>query len=264
MCINIVGFGNDREEIREVLESVFIKYSKSNRDGFFVGDIKNHKITRTLDSKVALKEVKALNTTYAHMHLRYATAGLIDEKNIHGWKFGEYYVSHNGYYGYITSYLGDDNSDSYIMFSSLDYTSMDSLLNSINKLRNKIYGILFLTSRTNIVAVAVSKDMHIYKTRENVYFANVPLEISEIYYGGLEFDYPHTSINNEMLAFNIINNDLMLARKEKLSLHWRYYRRFGDELDVVYKDIDKDEDEYEYHLDSIDKKYRGDDYYDDY
>ena len=259
MCINIVGYGNDREEIREVLEAVFIKYSKSNRDGFFIGDIENHKITRTLDSKLALKEIKALNTRYAHMHLRYATAGMIDEKNIHGWNFNGWLVSHNGYYGYITSYIGyDDNSDSYIMFSSLDYTSVDNLLSSINKLRNKIYGVLFLTNKNNIVVVSVSKDMHVYKTRENVYFANVPLDISEIYYGGLEFDYPHAVINNEMLAFSIVNNDLLLIKKEKISLHWKYYRRFGDELDVVYKDIDKKDKD-------IDKdEFYRDDYYDDY
>jgi len=248
MCINVVAYGNDREEVREVLESVFIRYSKSNSGVFFVADIENHKITRTLDSKVALKEIKALNTRYVHMHLRYATAGIVDEKNIHGWNFNGWLVSHNGYYGEYGGIGKDDNSDSFIMFSSFDYSSVSNLLSSINKLRNKIYGVLFLTSKNGMVAVSVSKDMYIYKTRENVYFSNVPLDITEIYYGGLEFDYPHVRINNEILAFSIVN-DLILVRKEKLSLHWRYYDRFGGE--VVYKSLD-------------DKKYKGDYYDDDY
>jgi hypothetical protein len=184
---------------------------------------------------------------------------LIDEKNIHGWNFGGWLVSHNGYYGIAGGIGKDDNSDSFVMFSSFDYSSVSNLLNSINKLRNKIYGVLFLTSKNNIIAVSISKDMHIYKTRENVYFANVPLEISEIYYGGLEFDYPNTRIFNEILAFSIVNNDLMLTRKEKLSLHWRYYDRFGDE--VVYDNLEKYGKLKRYDSDKDD--YIGDDY-DDY
>ena len=236
MCINIVAIGRNREEIKDVIEETFIANKKANDDGFFIGDVQNNKIVRTLDEKEALKTIKSLNSTYIHMHMRAATSGKVDVANVHGWRFDKYLVSHNGYYGDRVYSKVDDNSDSFNMFSAIDYSSVEAIIQSINKIKDDIYGVIFMTSPSIIIAMGIDKAVRLYKTRENFYLANTDLDLTESFFG-LSFDVYNTSFIDGVLVFAIDGEDVKLVRKEKISVDKKYerYKYYtADEYDEDY------------------------------
>jgi len=226
MCINVVAIGKDRNEIRDVIEETFIANKKSNDDGFFVGDIANNKFIRTLDEKEALKTIKSLNSTYVHLHLRAATSGKVNVENVHGWRFEDYLVSHNGYYGEKTYSKIDDNSDSFNMFNDIDYSTIDTIIQSINKIKYNIYGVIFMTSPSTIIAAGIDKAVRVYKTKDNLYLANTDLDLTENFFG-LSFDVYNTSFIDGVLVFAVDGEDVKLVRKEKISVGEKYYKYHG-------------------------------------
>jgi len=156
---------------------------KTNKDGF--GIRVDDEIIRTTNNKNFLNYI--LSNSIAidrarliHVHFRLATFGLINDNNVHLWKIGGYYCSHNGVasgYGYNK----DGNADSYEFFKSTEDKIAKEDIKGMSKALSEINGIVFLTREDGrrIIAGSSGKPMKIYLFKNNtIVLANQDIKFS--------------------------------------------------------------------------------------
>ena len=105
MCFNMVIINRNNKELN-IIEEIVDTYSKVNIHGFSLWSynyVSNDEVlVRTLDYDEFIEKLrKVRNYSIIHVHLRYASSGIVSVDNVHMWKITNndkyYYVSHNGY-----------------------------------------------------------------------------------------------------------------------------------------------------------------------
>jgi len=229
----MVVFNPSGKRLPEVLVEVVRSEMRVNRHGFsFHAVIGDDVVLRTLDRGTYLNELKSITgkaPRLLHIHLRLASAGVINGENIHMWKVGRYHISHNGsvasfacadeHYLYQYPYRSrpnlqcDTKSDTLKLIESPEFIkAVDSLDSRPRELWNVLkrfgfYGVMFMTSKDEVVAVSVNKPLYIYATKHLLIFVNEPIEfVKPVKRFGFKLDLstvPYTSYRNVMIRYDI-------------------------------------------------------------
>jgi len=97
MCYTGVMLNPQGRRMPKSVYRKLINEMKANPHGFYLYSTKPPTRVRTIIYGEAVSTLKALRTAEnLHFHFRLATSGLIDDVNVHGWKVGDYYITHNG------------------------------------------------------------------------------------------------------------------------------------------------------------------------
>ena len=144
---------------------------RTNKDGF--GIRVDNEIVRTTNHNNFLHYILSNSMAIdrarlTHIHFRLATSGLKNDDNVHLWKIGGYYCSHNGIasgYGYNK----DGNADSYEFFKSIEDKIAKEDIKGISSALSDINGIVFLTREDGrrIIAGSSGKPMKMYLFKNN-------------------------------------------------------------------------------------------------
>jgi hypothetical protein len=219
----------------EVLVDIVKDEMRINKHGFsfhaVVGE--DDVVLRSLDAKKYLSELKNImekSPRLLHVHLRLASAGAVNEENIHMWKIGRYYISHNGsvlqfacdtepypyQYLYRSSRLpscGGVKSDTLQLIESSEFTSaLNSIDNKPKELwsvlqKHGLYGVMFMTSEHEVIAISARKPLYIYATKHLLIFVNEPIEIVKpVRRFGFTLSLntvPYTTFRNGMIRYDL-------------------------------------------------------------
>lgn len=169
---------NDRAKSLIVLNYVINSYDLGNNDGYFLQI--DSKIYKTMDIYAFLNYIKDNiktidNANVIQGHLRIATNSVVGKKGIHGFKFGDYYCSHNGImhdYSY--------GHDSKTFFSKCDKVKFKP--KAIAKLfaDNEGYGVFFAVNPTgNKFAFSKNKEITIHLINKHLLVMNSQNDIHE-------------------------------------------------------------------------------------
>ena len=123
MCFNMAILLSDEElfsEVKDDIIDVIADMSQFNSDGFsihYVGS--KSRVVRTLDLYSFIEEIEKIDKAkMIHVHLRARTSGDISIDNVHMWRVGDFYFSHNGFVlSYVYSVYKEHHrfSDSYML-----------------------------------------------------------------------------------------------------------------------------------------------------
>ncbi len=138
MCFTAIIINRNGEKLGALGWGVLMNtlhYAYSNPHGFAIR-VDDKVVMRTLDidkykNFIINSRSEIEDSMLVHVHYRYATSGRIDENNIHLWKVGRYYASHNGS---IPGYGNMEISDSLSWFleneEDIEKEDLDALANS--------------------------------------------------------------------------------------------------------------------------------------
>jgi hypothetical protein len=189
MCYTGVILNPEKARIPWAVAYNIISHLYTNSHGFYLYSASPDYYVRTLDLvfyKQLLLKVLNEGPRNAHLHFRLATSGLVDVNNVHGWKVGNYYVTHNGI---VTSYLAQKNNN---LSDTLWLIKQDKFSNYLLNeewgklydylLEKGFYGIMLLVKRgfKKVVAISVMKPIKYYKIDGVTYVLNEPLRQLDI------------------------------------------------------------------------------------
>jgi len=204
MCFNIVIYNPYRKNLSKVF-NVINKNTVWNSDGFSIWAPEIY--LRTLNLKEFLEiQSKAEKSEIVHIHFRKASAGAINHDNVHMWKIGDYYVSHNGFVGKYSQYPNlykyfhwYDNvfyvaseSDTYQlvheeMFKEFLEKKNWKELYSYLRVVEDFYGVMFLTNENEMIGIGMRKQIHVTYYKDILMFSNQSLPIKSIKKLGIRF-----------------------------------------------------------------------------
>jgi len=202
MCFNVVAL-NPRRGGLGFLVDVADWQARYNGNGYSLWAHSPDAYVRTLDYgefKAALRGV--LSAKIVHYHLRLASSGDISIENVHMWKVGDYYVSHNGFVSAYRGGLGDGPSDTYQLVMSdefreaveaRDWEYLGEVLKEVG-----FYGVMFLTSPESVVAVSLHKTVKVHDFGDVLVLSNKRLRKKYYRKWGFRFSRtpPSTSLMN--------------------------------------------------------------------
>lgn len=172
MCYTFTAY--KAEDLTDLLFEVIHNNTGFNRDGYgaiwckdevkvdLVKSMKLHDYFKQL--YMNFEEIK--KSRYFAIHLRAATHGTVDERNVHLWNFGGYYCAHNGILDCSTA----SDSDSYVFFRNIE----EDLFNEDYKgIKKKIeersgYGVFLMTNvaKDRIITISYGKTLYEYRDGE--------------------------------------------------------------------------------------------------
>ena len=251
MCFNMVVLNySPGRRLPEVLVDIVKDEMRINRHGFSFHAVmgEDDVVLRTLDPKKYLGELENLmkkSPRLLHIHLRLASAGAVNEENIHMWKVANYHVSHNGsvagfacaseplyQYLYRSSsrpHLPCSNakSDTRQLIESSDFVkaidSLDSKPKELWRVLTKygFYGVMFMTNKDEVIAISVRKPLYIYATKNTLIFVNEPIEIVKpVRRFGFTLNLntvPYTSYKNAMIRYDVARMKPLIFRPKTKS-----------------------------------------------
>jgi len=229
MCFNMVVFNPSGRKLPEVLVEVVKDQMRVNRHGFSFHAVigGDDLVLRTLNQGKFLNELKNVtekSPRLLHTHLRLASAGAVNDENIHMWRVGRYHISHNGSVALFAQYpselylyhlhqTGPVKSDTLQLIESPEFVEALNLLDSKPKELWKVlkkygfYGVMFMTSKDGVIAVSVNKPMYIYATKHLLFFVNEPIEfVKPVKRFGFRLSLdtvPYTSYRNVIIRYDI-------------------------------------------------------------
>jgi len=230
---------NKKNRQLDIIEKIVGIYKEVNNHGFSLWSynyVNNDEVlVRTLDYsefKEVLKNVK--NYNIVHIHLRYASSGLVSIDNVHMWRISNnskyYYVSHNGYvHKYCKHKYIIENGIVYIVNNDNSiYSDTYELVNNNAEFRELIFaekfrklsrllddvefhGVMFLTNPSDLIVISVGKEVHIYDygnvlIMSNSDFTEMLSEFNTTYKRyGFKFSrkIPHTALDNIIFKYDI-------------------------------------------------------------
>jgi hypothetical protein len=224
----MVVFNPSGVRLPEVLVEVVKDQMRVNRHGFsfhaVIGD--DDVVLRTLDRGTYLNELKNItekSPRLLHTHLRLASAGVINGENIHMWRVANRYISHNGSVALFAHYPSEPylyhlhQTDRPAKSDTLQLIESPEFINALNLLDSKprelwnvlkkygFYGVMFMTSKDEVVAVSVNKPLYIYATKHLLVFVNEPIEfVKPVKRFGFKLDLntvPYTSYRNVIIRY---------------------------------------------------------------
>jgi len=197
MCFNIVLINvykkTPKDNVIDKILSVIDYEAQLNHHGYSIHYVSYDReyVLRTLDYKKFRDELeKLLNTPFRliHIHLRLASAGSIDEQNVHMWKIGSYRVSHNGHvtaYGYryhyrmgesiqFISLTGDSDTKKLVDDPEFQKHLIEHNLEKLGTLLvNKgFWGVMFASSPNNLIMISKDKSIKVYYYKGLLMFVN--------------------------------------------------------------------------------------------
>jgi len=197
MCFNIVIINvykkTPKDNVIDKILSVIDYEAQLNHHGYSIHYVSYDReyVLRTLDYKKFREELeKLLNTPFRliHIHLRLASAGSIDEQNVHMWKVGDYRVSHNGHvssYGYryhyrigesiqLISLAGDSDTKKLVDDPEFQKHLIEHNLEKLGVLlMNKgFWGVMFASSPDNLIMISKEKSIKVYYYKGLLMFVN--------------------------------------------------------------------------------------------
>jgi len=230
VCFNTV-IVNPRKKRLQFLDGVLRAEMLSNRDGYGLW---------SYDPDVYARSVKmedfwrwweeARSARLIHVHFRAASSGSVDLDNVHMWRVGDYYVSHNGYvlefmdsyadWGLLWSrprgkrgrYLwwdedvvegavpkeggGHEDSDTLKLVRTYGFREAVEKrdLGELAKMLRctGFFGVMFLTKPTEVIAISKGKPLYVYDFSGILVLVNGELHHSIYSYRkyGIEFRTP--------------------------------------------------------------------------
>ncbi|NPA85924.1 MAG: hypothetical protein GXO42_00765 [bacterium] len=188
-----------------------LSYELYNRDGYFFA-CNTGKHLRTLDFTEYYKMLLKESYTAVLCHLRSASRGEVNEKNVHGWKFkflGDYwYCVHHGT---IEGFGEGELCDSYYFFSSLEgSSSIEEIANRIRRMYRRGSGAFFAVNLlfTQLLIIIIYHPVYHLKRQENEIIASKS-DILRDFSGQL-----HIYSDNSILLFTVPEINL----EEKIAL----------------------------------------------
>jgi hypothetical protein len=172
MCFTGVILNPHRAPI--VLWERLAKRIDSNPDGFYLRTPHAH--VRTLDPlafNLIFLDVLSGRPPYVHFHMRRASSGLKVIENVHGWRVGKYYITHNGIVSAYTSqrYFSDTFSlvserEFQALLSDKDWKGLYEFVRS-----RGFWGVMFIVSHDfkEIYAISVDKPLRITRVKGVLY-----------------------------------------------------------------------------------------------
>jgi hypothetical protein len=168
---------NKKEIIEIVKENM-----EFNKDGFFsfIGyeypKKRSYYTLRTLNGQHFTEFLETNireDTTFVHIHLRYATSGIVSPLNIHGWKTSSgWWFSHNGFY---FAYQKSDKSDSLQFFEKEFEPYVEGKKNKLNIYN--LYGVTFANYYDEkLLVIPSQKTAKLYKIDDGYLITNEELK----------------------------------------------------------------------------------------
>jgi len=166
LCFTGVILNPFRKSIPNVVVKGLYEEMIWNPDGFYVYTIDPQVYLRILDAnefKRKFSEIIDQKPTAIHFHFRLASSGAIDVENIHGWMFGEYFITHNGI---VRSYASRrDLCDTLLLVSQREFQEFlagkrwSELYDYI--VEKGFYGVMFIVNRdfSEIYAISTWKNI---------------------------------------------------------------------------------------------------------
>lgn len=213
MCFNIVIINPNADPLAfNILFSSFLEKKRMNDDGYSIWT-SNGVYLRTLKEEefkefLMEKRGEIKSAKVIHMHLRAASAGSVSQENIHMWKVGNYYVSHNGhffgsyrvysyyrynrheegwyhYFGYnrVRVRVEEGKSDTLKFLEkkevkkAIEKENWKELLKLIKKENG--WGVFFLTSENKVIAIPEGKDIKVLKVNDLVVLSNDAVHLED-------------------------------------------------------------------------------------
>lgn len=123
MCYILIGkqIGPKSNTVETQIRKLLKDKMDINDDGYYFRNGRD--IIRTLDDKVAKKAVEESTINNLLVHFRMASAGVVSEKNVHGWTKGAWSFMHNGgistYVDWTKGAKLQEETDSLLLFQDL-------------------------------------------------------------------------------------------------------------------------------------------------
>jgi len=230
---------NKKNKELKVIEEIIDVYSKVNNHGFSLWgyDHRDNRevLVRTLNYDEFIEKLRRVrNYSIIHIHLRYASSGVINIDNVHMWRIANndnyYYVSHNGYvHKYSRSRYVIENGKVYIIVNDSNiYSDTYELVNNNAEFRELIFkenfkrlsrllddvefhGVMFLTNPSDLIVIAIGKEVYIYDYGNVLIMSNSDFtEMLSEWFGkyrkyGFVFNrkIPHTTLNNVIFKYDV-------------------------------------------------------------
>jgi len=201
MCFNMILYCPFPCRIEDGAIEIAVKKLAYNDDGFLVYATRGRKViryVRTLSIRQALATLVTLPPfTLLHIHFRAATSGRIDVDNVHGWKIGEFVVSHNGS---VIEYLHSGVKSDSRMLVEDDVEFRKAVLGrkweDVAKIveDRRFYGVMFLTSPTEVYVIARCKSFYYELDDEGV------VAMANDYIGGKPVEPAIYKLNTKTLS----------------------------------------------------------------
>jgi len=232
MCFNIVIYNPNGKNLKKIFRAIN-RYARINKDGFSIWTSDNIYV-RTLDfNEFLLAQTMARKSEIIHTHFRLASQGAVNLENVHMWKVGNYYVSHNGYVGkYCLQWnlctldkyfpgvyypiptmpmVNDTKSDTYKLITDenfVKYVEQKSWEQLMQYLRSvNFYGVMFLTNENEMIGLSVNKGIHITFTKGILTFSNAPIRVTSFKRYGIGLKAERI-IKNTILRFDFNDETL--------------------------------------------------------
>jgi hypothetical protein len=175
----------------------------------------------------------------------------ISVDNIHLWKYGDYYFSHNGtvskYSKYVYFNFNDgidtcDISDSRQMFSDKQFQKhFNKLIREITTNSNKViktvkavynyldsigfYGIIMANNEEHAVIIS-NKKFYIYYHNGSIVYANMPLDLGDVIISNIHFKYEKEYCG--IMMHNIKDNKVIFSVEYELNPYTYLFRRWHE------------------------------------
>jgi hypothetical protein len=147
-----------------------------NPDGFYVYSTDPEVYLRTLNAiefRDMFDRIIAQKPFAIHFHFRLASSGAIDVGNVHGWKLGDYLITHNGV---VRSYAGRrDLCDTLILVNQREFQELlaDKRWSELyDYIAGKgFYGVMFIVNKdfSEIYAISTMKNIEYSQANEITY-----------------------------------------------------------------------------------------------
>jgi hypothetical protein len=176
LCFTGVILNPRRQQIPELVVKRLHREIIENPHGFYIYAVNPEVYVRTLDIdefKSLFSRVLSQRPLAVHFHFRYASVGVISVENVHGWRIGDYHVTHNGsVLAYINERILCDSLKLIMQVEFQEYLFNKQWSELYKYIVEKgFYGVMFIVNRdfSEVYAVSMGKSVKYYQIEEVTY-----------------------------------------------------------------------------------------------
>jgi len=176
MCFTGVIFNPYRKQIPELVVKRLHRELIENPHGFYVCAVNPEVYVRTLDIdefRALFSKLLSQRPLAVHFHFRYASVGVISVENVHGWRIGDYHVTHNGsVWAYINERVFCESLKLIMQKEFQEYLLNKRWEELFEYVKDKgFYGVMFIASRdfSEVYVVTNGKSVKYYQAKGITY-----------------------------------------------------------------------------------------------